>query len=125
MAWNSEPELYTKTSVMSPVDSRVLTMLSPSPPCGRVSTLTVMSGFFAVKSLASCSAVLTVSSLLSTRNDERDGAALVVVAGAEAPGAARGERERARRDDRERTEAPRRDVEHDATSGGNESFQLK
>ena len=41
-----------KTSVMSPVDSRVLTMLSPSPPCGRVSTLTVMSGFFAVKSLA-------------------------------------------------------------------------
>ncbi len=42
MAWNSEPELYMKTSVMSPVDSRVLMRLSPSLPPGRVSTLIVM-----------------------------------------------------------------------------------
>src|SRR3954451_12836166 len=68
-AWNSDPVLYSKTSFIELVDSRVLTTLSPSVPCGRLSTLTVMSGFFAEKSLASCSAVLTVSCWLSTRND--------------------------------------------------------
>src|SRR3954452_4840763 len=44
---------------MSPVDSRVLIRLSPSVPPGRVSTLTVMFGFFAWKSLANCSASFT------------------------------------------------------------------
>ena len=83
-----------KTSVMSPVDSRVLTMLSPSVPPGRVSTLTVMSGFFAVKSLASCSAVLDGPVLVVDQERDADrAAAAVVVAGAETPGAARGERE--------------------------------
>src|SRR6266536_2457305 len=38
--WKSDPELYSKTSSMSPVDRRVFTTLSPSAPCGRVSTLT-------------------------------------------------------------------------------------
>ena len=33
-----------KTSVMSPVESRVLTMLSPSPPPGRVCTSIVIPG---------------------------------------------------------------------------------
>ena len=51
-AWNSEPELYRKTSVISPVESRVLTMLSPSAPPGRVCTWTVMSGFLAWKAAA-------------------------------------------------------------------------
>src|SRR6266536_5738605 len=44
---------------MSPVDSRVLMMLSPSVPPGRVSTFTVMPGFLAEKSFASCSASFT------------------------------------------------------------------
>ena len=43
-AWSSEPELYQKISVMSPVARRVLTMLSPSVPPGRLSTLMVTLG---------------------------------------------------------------------------------
>src|SRR3954466_2739831 len=43
-ACRSEPELYRKTSFMSPVERRVLTRLSPSVPPGRGSTLTVMDG---------------------------------------------------------------------------------
>ena len=35
-AWSSEPELYQKMSVISPVASRVLTRLSPSPPGTRL-----------------------------------------------------------------------------------------
>ena len=57
------------TSVISPVASRVLTTLSPSPPCGRVSTLTVMSGFLAVNAFASASAGLSVCSELSTSHE--------------------------------------------------------
>src|SRR5687767_14342821 len=56
-------------SVMSPVDSRVLTMLSPSPPCGRLSTLMDSSGYLALNAFASASAVLTVDGSLSTRYD--------------------------------------------------------
>src|SRR3954468_4904604 len=69
MAWNSEPELYSNTSLMSPVESRVLTRLSPSVPAGRVSTLIWMFGFLAVKSLASWLPILTVSAPLSTRKE--------------------------------------------------------
>ena len=47
-AWSSEPELYQKMSVISPVARRVLTMLSPSVPPGRVSTSIVTLGCFAV-----------------------------------------------------------------------------
>ena len=47
-ACRSEPELYQKMSVMSPVASLVLTMLSPSVPPGRLWTLMVTFGFFAV-----------------------------------------------------------------------------
>src|SRR3954451_25444222 len=67
IAWNSDPELYSNTSLMSPVDNRVLTRLSPSEPPGRVSTFTVMFGFAAVKSLTIWLAVFTVASPLSTR----------------------------------------------------------
>src|SRR4029450_13310890 len=66
-AWNSDPELYRKTSVISPVESRVLTMLSPSLPPGRVCTWTVMSGFLAWKAAARPCAGLVLPSLLSTR----------------------------------------------------------
>src|SRR3954447_6001692 len=66
-AWNSDPELYMKTSLMSPVDNRVLTMLSPSPPCGRVSTFTVMPGFFLWNASASAFPRATEVSPLSTR----------------------------------------------------------
>src|SRR5919107_3069499 len=69
IAWNSEPELYWKTSLMSPVDSRVLMMLSPSLPPGRVSVLIVTFGFLALKSLASWSAILMVCSVLVIRKD--------------------------------------------------------
>src|SRR5688500_18151777 len=54
---------------MSPVDSRVLTTLSPSPPCGRVSILTESSGYLALNAFASASAVLTVDGSLSMRYD--------------------------------------------------------
>src|SRR4029453_1085911 len=66
-AWNREPELYRKTSVISPVDSRVLTMLSPSLPPGRVCTWTVMSGFLAWKAAPRACAGLRLASALSTR----------------------------------------------------------
>src|SRR4029450_11161272 len=66
-AWNSDPELYRKTSVISPVESRVLTMLSPSAPPGRCCTWTVMSGFLAWKASARPCAGLVLPSLLSTR----------------------------------------------------------
>jgi hypothetical protein len=68
-AWKSEPELYPKMSVMSPVDSRVLTMLSPSPPCGRCSTSMVTSGFASLNASARPSAMEMVVSELSTRKD--------------------------------------------------------
>ena len=66
-AWSSEPELYQKTSFISPVARRVLTMLSPSPPWGRVSSSIVMLGFSAVKASDSACASAIVSSVLSTR----------------------------------------------------------
>ena len=47
-AWSSEPELYQKMSVISPVARRVLTMLSPSVPPGRVSMAMVTFGCRAV-----------------------------------------------------------------------------
>ena len=47
-ACSSEPELYQKMSVISPVESRVLTMLSPSVPPGRVSISNVTFGCSAV-----------------------------------------------------------------------------
>ena len=50
-ACKSEPELYWKTSSISPVARRVFMTLSPSAPCGRVSTSMVMSGFSAVERL--------------------------------------------------------------------------
>ena len=59
--------MYRKTSVISPVESRVLTMLSPSLPPGRCCTWTVMSGFLAWKASARPSAGLTLPSALSTR----------------------------------------------------------
>jgi hypothetical protein len=52
---------------MSPVDNRVLIRLSPSLPPGRLSTLMLMLGFFALKSFASWFAVEIVVSALSTR----------------------------------------------------------
>src|SRR6187551_2217086 len=58
-----------KTSVISCVESRVLTTLSPSPPCGRVSSLIVMLGSVFLNPAISASACLTVGSLLSTRNE--------------------------------------------------------
>src|SRR4051794_40364758 len=67
MAWNSEPELYSNTSSMSPVDSRVLIRLSPSLPPGRDSTLMVTSGFLALKSFTSWLAMVMVLGALSTR----------------------------------------------------------
>ena len=81
------------TSVISPVASRVLTMLSPSPPCGRVSTLTVMFGFFAVNAFATALAGVSVCSELSTRHEivTLPFSSLAVVAGL-AEAAARGER---------------------------------
>ena len=72
------------TSVMSPVDSRVLTMLSPSPPCGRVSTLTVMFGVLRGEGLGQLLGGLDV--LLGVVDEERErdlAAAAAVVAGAE------------------------------------------
>ncbi len=57
---------------MSPVDSRVLTMLSPSVPPGRVSTLTVMFGFLAVKSLAELLGLLDVLFLVADQVGDRD-----------------------------------------------------
>ena len=69
MAWNSEPELYSKTSAMSPVESWVLTRLSPSPPPGRVSSLTSMSSFSASNALMTASAILTLFGSLLVRNE--------------------------------------------------------
>ena len=68
IAWNSDPELYSKTSAMSPVDSRVLTRLSPSPPPGRVSSLTVMSGLASSNALITASAIMTLFGSLLVRN---------------------------------------------------------
>src|SRR5215467_15778681 len=51
-AWNRDPVLYRNTSSIVPVDSRVLTRLSPSVPPGRVSTLTVIVGFAWWKAVA-------------------------------------------------------------------------
>ncbi len=100
IAWNSDPELYPNTSVMSPVDSRVLTMLSPSVPPGRVSTLMVMSGFLAVKSLASCSAVLDGPAPgCRPGRYSVDLAAARIVTGTEAARAAGGQGEGAGRED--------------------------
>ena len=47
-AWSSEPELYQKMSVISPVARRVLTRLSPSVPPGCVSISMVTFGCSAV-----------------------------------------------------------------------------
>src|SRR5206468_5299816 len=65
-ACSSEPELYQKTSCMSPVDSLVLTRLSPSEPPGRVSVFTLMSGLAFSNAATSAAAALTVASPLST-----------------------------------------------------------
>ncbi|WP_198655286.1 hypothetical protein [Streptomyces geranii] len=51
---------------MLSVCSRVLMRLSPSVPPGRVSTLTLIFGFFASKSFASCLAAFRLSGALST-----------------------------------------------------------
>src|SRR6478609_8159253 len=61
----SEPELYWNTSVMSPVASRVLTMLSPSVPWARVSSFTVTPVFLALNASISACSGLTVWSELS------------------------------------------------------------
>jgi hypothetical protein len=58
-----------KPSSMSCVDSFVFTMLSPSPPCGRVCIFIVMFGFFAWNAFTSAVTGLTVWSPLSTRSD--------------------------------------------------------
>ena len=47
-ACRREPELYQKMSSMSPVARRVLMMLSPSVPPGRVSIVNVTFGWSAV-----------------------------------------------------------------------------
>ncbi len=67
-AWSSEPELYQKTSSMSPVESLVLTRLSPSVPPGRVSVLMVTPGLAFSKALTTACAALTVASALSVRS---------------------------------------------------------
>lgn len=67
-AWSSEPELYQNTSDMSPVDRRVLTMLSPSLPPGRVSVSILIVGLARMKASVSALAVAVVPMLLSTRN---------------------------------------------------------
>jgi hypothetical protein len=66
---SSEPELYQNTSVISPVDSRVLTTLSPSVPCGRVSVLILIVGLAFWKASTSPLACVRVDSLLSIRKD--------------------------------------------------------
>ena len=68
IAWNNDPELYSKTSAMSPVDRRVLTRLSPSAPPGRVSSLTAMSGFAFWNAAIAVSASLTLFWSLLVRN---------------------------------------------------------
>src|SRR5689334_15176820 len=56
-------------SFISPVARRVLTRLSPSPPCGRVSILIVTFGFLAWKAAASALAGVSVCSELSTSHE--------------------------------------------------------
>src|SRR3954453_15785394 len=73
-AGRSEPELLVNMSFIFPVARRVLTMLSPSPPCGRVSTLIVMLGFLAWNALASALAGVGVCSELSTSHESVTGA---------------------------------------------------
>src|SRR3954470_23419013 len=63
-ACRSEPELYQKTSCMSPVDSLVFTRLSPWVPGGRVSVLTVTPGFAFWKASTTSCADLTTSAAL-------------------------------------------------------------
>src|SRR4051794_30501536 len=64
-ACSSEPELYQKTSCMSPVDNFVLTRLSPCVPPGRVSVLTVTPGLACWKAFTTSSADLMVVGALS------------------------------------------------------------
>ena len=66
-ACRSEPELYQKMSSISPVARRVLTMLSPSVPPGRVSMLIVTFGWSAVYASTRACAVSLVFWLSSTR----------------------------------------------------------
>src|SRR6266516_2580680 len=66
ICWNSDPELYRRTSSMAPVDRRVFTRLSSSVPPGPMSSLMVILGLAAWKSLASCCAVLMACSVLPT-----------------------------------------------------------
>src|SRR3954471_2396558 len=65
-ACRSEPELYQKTSCMSPVESLVFTRLSPWVPGGRVSILTVTPGFAFWKASTTSCADLTTSAALPT-----------------------------------------------------------
>ena len=60
--------MYSNTSAMSPVDSLVLTRLSPSAPPGRVSSLTVMSGLASSNALITASAILMLLGSLLVRN---------------------------------------------------------
>src|SRR4029453_13437931 len=57
-----------KTSAISPVESRVLTRLSPSEPPGRVSCLTVMFGLAAWKAAITAFALATSVSVAPVRN---------------------------------------------------------
>src|SRR6476646_3842699 len=66
-ACSSEPELYQKMSVISPVASLVLTTLSPSLPPGRLWTLIVTLGCFAVYASANAFASCWLACESSTR----------------------------------------------------------
>src|SRR4051812_6852619 len=72
-AWRSEPGLYQNTSSISPVDSLVLTMLSPSVPPGTMSVLIFMVGLARMKASASALVVVTVGWSLPMRNDRVTG----------------------------------------------------
>jgi hypothetical protein len=64
-AWSRDPELYQKTSSIEPVDSFVLTRLSPSVPPGWISVLTVTPGFAFWKASTTDFAALMVAAVLS------------------------------------------------------------
>jgi hypothetical protein len=67
-----------KTSDISPVANRVFTILSPSEPPGRVSSLIVMSGLAALKASTTALALATSVSVAPWRN-------VIVTALADAP----------------------------------------
>src|SRR5690242_14155259 len=68
-AWSRAPELYQNTSVISPVDNRVLTMLSPWLPPGCCSILSLILGLAFMKPFASAVDVATVDGSLPVMND--------------------------------------------------------